>query len=230
MSLYPQTDLILAAVGIHRNDVERFRDVSYSDGVVYVYTRTGGGNRDDYPQAIMRSVAGWLDSDDDEGDCTYCTDQIRVDERWIGDMEKLEDILTHGLRRPFAQHLARTLRREPTEADRKQIARDSEERRLAATAHSRANGHTFVPHNDRAMETALEIAEANGGELVSFWGILPLRLEVICDQDRWGSFCRVEIDYKWVTDAEYLAHCVEKFGAKYPQAMARVKEESKHYL
>ena len=133
-----QADLILAAVGIHRNDVERFRDVSYGNGVVAVYTRTGGGNREVYPQAAMRSVAGWFDSTDDEFDNTYCTDLINVNPKWIRDVENLADPLSCGLRKPFARHLARVLHREPTENDLARSAVLAEERRLAGTAHSRA--------------------------------------------------------------------------------------------
>ncbi len=47
-----QSDLLLAVIGFRQNDVERFRDVHVEDDgkTIAVYTRTGGGNREDYPQ------------------------------------------------------------------------------------------------------------------------------------------------------------------------------------
>jgi hypothetical protein len=42
----PDADLLLAVLGLSRDDVGRFRDAFVSDGQIAVYTRNGGGNRD----------------------------------------------------------------------------------------------------------------------------------------------------------------------------------------
>lgn len=227
----PQSALLLAVVGLREHDVDRFRDISVSeDGTkLLVYTRTGGGNRPDYPNVAMRKRKEWLSSVDDDFDSTYCTDDLSIPERWRTDVAALSDPFSFGIRKSFAKHLAKTLNREPTEADKKQAAHDSERAELARTRHVMANGHTFVPYDDSAMETALRLAEANGGELRSCWGILPLALSVHTNRDRYGSFARFAVDSRWDTDPIYLAHCVAKFSEKYPVAMAKVVEGSRKY-
>jgi hypothetical protein len=42
----PKGDVILATLGLTRQDVGRFRDCFVADGKIAVYTRNGGGNRD----------------------------------------------------------------------------------------------------------------------------------------------------------------------------------------
>lgn len=175
-----QADLLLAVIGLKKNDIERFRDVHVEDDgkTIAVYTRTGGGNRAYYPNLTMRKLPTWQGSEDDDFDCTYCTDRFAVPEKFVEDVQNLGDILSHGLRAEFAQHLAATLRREKTDGDKAAAAYDAEERALARTAHVKANGHTFVPYDDYAMQKALELAEANEGRLRSCRGILPLVLKV----------------------------------------------------
>jgi len=238
----PQSSLLLAVIGLRDNDVERLRDVSVTDdGKIEVYTRTGGGNREDYPNLTMRRAPGWAGSVDDDFDSTYCTDTFEVPAEWAADVAGLSDVLTHGLRAEFAQHLAKTLRREPTEDDQRASAFEAEKTKLAATAHIKANGHTFVPLSDPAMEVALKLAEANGGQLLSCWGIMPLALAVrqnhapfpnAVDPKVKTSITRAEIDYssKWEIDTAYWAHCVERFSADYPLTMAKIAESVGVYL
>ncbi|MGK4923125.1 hypothetical protein ACSLUB_11365 [Bordetella hinzii] len=248
MSLYnllfgmnSQGPLLLAAVGIHENDVQRLRDVSVtSDGSeVFVYTRTGGGNREDYPNEAMRSVPGWVSSEDDDFDCTYCTDTIRVAPEFHRDVAALGDFFAHGMRPEFAAHLAKTLKREPTEEDIAQRAIDAERKELERTRHVKANGHTFVPYDDSAMETALRLAEANGGSLRSCWGILPIKLNVRTDYQPWPHAkvgaeriirANIDYDFKWGMDTAYWQHCVGLFSEKYPLSMAKIGKEVEAYL
>jgi len=42
----PASDVLLATLGLSRDDVGRFRDCFVSDGKIVVYTRNGGGNRE----------------------------------------------------------------------------------------------------------------------------------------------------------------------------------------
>src|SRR5690606_35672763 len=92
-----QTDLLLAVLGLKQNDVERFRDVSIEDDgeTIAVYTRTGGGNRADYPNLTMRKLPNWQGSEDDDFDNTYCTDRFAVPEEFAEDVKNLGDILSH---------------------------------------------------------------------------------------------------------------------------------------
>lgn len=227
--------LLLAAVGLRENDVERFRDVHASDdgSTIEVYSRTGGGNRADYPQKKMRALPGWVRSEDDGYDSTYCTDTIRVPEEWRADVAGLSDIFGHGLRKEFLAHLAVTLNREPTEDDKARAAHDAERAALSRTRHMMANGHTFVPLDDWAMEEALKLAESNAGALRSCWGIAPLALSVVTNKVRWPSardeaerqkLVRAEIgyDFGWRIDDAYWQHCKSIFGAKYPVSIAAI--------
>ena len=201
--------------------------------LIEVYTRTGGGNRDDYPQELMRALPGWVGSEDDDYDSTYCTDTFKVPEQWTEDVANLGDIIGNGLRPELGAHLAKTLRREPTEGDKDCAAYQAEQQALAQTQHFMANGHTFVPKNDSAMKKALELAEANGGSLRTCWGILPLQITVKRDFHPWPNakaesdrahFDRIEINYEWVIDEPYWRHCQERWASEFPLAMASITE------
>lgn len=237
-----QSDLLLAAVGLRESDVERFRDVSASDDgrQIAVYTRTGGGNRDDYPQEVIHANPLFERDEDDDFDCTYATFYFRVPEEFAADVAAMSDPLENGIRREFAQHLAKTLRREPTEGDKHRAAYDVERQALSRTKSVLANGHTFVPYDDSAMKTALELAEANGGKLRTAWGILPLVLNVkrdfhpypkATDEGMRQHRVRVEVsvDYGWKIDADYWQHCQERFAADFPVTMAKIAEDVARY-
>lgn len=227
----PQSGLLLAAVGLRECDVERFRDVHVEDEgrTIAVYTRTGGNNREDYTQETLYANPYFKTTRDDSFDNTYATFYFKVPEEFVGDVAGLADVLTNGLRREFCEHLAKTLRREPTEADKNHAAYEAESAVLKRTNHIMANGHTFVPYDDRAMEKALELAEANGGALRTAWGIAPLRLTVKTNV-RDYTFHRVDIGYEWVIDETYWQHCQETFAAKYPVSMAKIAESVRERL
>lgn len=230
-----QSDLLLAVIGLRKSDVERFRDCFVSDdgATIQVYTRTGGGNREDYPNLTMRALPSWRGSEDDDFDCTYCTDTFAVPVEFVDDVKGLSDILSNGLRTEFAQYLGRTLRRPPTDTDKNAAAYESERAAIGRLRHSMANGHTFVPHDDYSAEQALKLAEANGGKLRSCWGILPLVLEVkrdfipfpnARDDGTRLSMTRVKVNCLWKIDAAYWAHMQERWSSVYPLAMAEVAE------
>lgn len=242
MSLYnllfgknAHTEMILAIVGLKECDIERFRDVSLGeDGkTVDVYTRTGGGNREDYPNLLMRKRPEWRNSIDDDFDTTYCTDTLLVPEEFVEDVLHLSEPMKYGLRAEFAAHLGKTILREPTENDKRAEAARREAASLRGLKHELANGHTFVPYNDGAMLAALKAAEANGGELLTAWGILPLKLNVrqnyqpfpnAKDPKFAAQIERVEIRSEWEIDDAYWQHCLELFGADFPITMGKIAE------
>lgn len=73
--------LLMAALGLKAADVGRFRDCYLTaDGEIAVYTRNGGGNREDY-QSVIDLLAlhpCYLRDADDDFDCTYATIYFRV--------------------------------------------------------------------------------------------------------------------------------------------------------
>lgn len=238
-----QTALLLAVIGLRENDVERLRDVFASEdgSQVQVYTRTGGGNRDGYPQLAMRKLKSWRGSCDDDFDSTYCTDTFSVNPKWHKDVVGLSDVFKHGLRKAFAAHLSKTLRREPTESDKAVALFSAERERIQKTKHIMANGHTFVPLDDYSMRTALELAEKNGGELRSCWGILPLALTVSEWYIRWPNASdekmrntveRAVIDQAphWKIDQRYWQHCLDVFSAEFPLTIAKIDKAVKDTL
>lgn len=241
MSLYnilfgmnSQSDLLLAVIGFRKVDVERFRDCHVQDDgkTIAIYTRTGGGNRDGYPQVQLYRSPLFARTEDDDFDSTYATFYFNTPPEFVDDVRGLSDILANGLRKEFVQHIAKTLIREPTEADKATAAHDAEALELARTKHFNANGHTFVPLNDTAMEIALKLAEANNGELRSAsWGILPLTTTVKRDfrpspnaKDAFQAeaLVRVETDYDWKIDDAYWEYCLQRYAAKYPVTMQKI--------
>ena len=71
----PMAAPLLMSLNINHTDVPRFRDCFLSeDGKsIIVYTRTGGGNREEYAEAneALRQIPGFLRDEDDSFDPTY---------------------------------------------------------------------------------------------------------------------------------------------------------------
>lgn len=101
MSLYnaifgenKSADQLLAMLGLTKASVGRYRDCYLDDkGQIVVYTRNGGGNRDDYAEetAELQAHPLYLDDYDDDFDCTYAYYRFRVPEE---QRKKAEAILT----------------------------------------------------------------------------------------------------------------------------------------
>ena len=69
----------------------RFRDCYLSDDKehIEIYTRVGGGNREEYAAEIeeIRSMPTYEHDEDDDFDCTYATFTFSVPEEWRDDFE-----------------------------------------------------------------------------------------------------------------------------------------------
>ena len=83
MSLYnmvagyhPTARVVLDMLELSPDDCGRFRDAYITeDGELAIFTRNGGGNRDDY-QSVIDTLAehpNYLRDEDDDFDSTYCT-------------------------------------------------------------------------------------------------------------------------------------------------------------
>lgn len=249
MSLYnmlfgrnSNTDMVLAIIGLKECDIQRLRNCSIEDDgkTISVYTRTGGGNREDYPNNIMRKRPEWKSSYDDDFDNTYCDDHFNVPTEFINDAANLDNILEHGIRPEFMQHIAKTLNREPTEEDVRSKKYNYERHALSKTDHTMLNGHTFVPHDSHALETALELAEQNeDGDLLSCWGIGCLKLNIKQNTSDYPHSDKAEFKCKinrasiraiWETDTDYLQHIKDFYQSKYPKAVAKIIENSNPYI
>ena len=105
MSLYnalfgvrPATFFILPMLGKHPDEYPRFRDCFTSDeehprydGHIHVYTRVGGGNRDDYEAEIdrMRESPHYVTDFDDSFDSTFATFVFRIPDQWKPDFDAI---------------------------------------------------------------------------------------------------------------------------------------------
>lgn len=89
MSLYnmvcksnPVGGLLLVAIGLHPNEVPRIRDVWTNEELdeVTVFTRTGGGNREEYAEQndAMTRNEYYLRNNDWEMDATYAEWHFRL--------------------------------------------------------------------------------------------------------------------------------------------------------
>ena len=91
MSLYnmlhgvnPAAGTLLSMLEIKPDEVERLRDVHIfkpeegEELQIAIFTRTGGGNREDYPNELIKSHPEYIRDYDDDFDCTYATYLFRV--------------------------------------------------------------------------------------------------------------------------------------------------------
>lgn len=121
MSLYnmvngvqPATFFILPMLGRHPDEYPRFRDCFIGkmtqdfnnpdqfgipsrkhgeEDLISVYTRVGGGNREDYQSEIdaLRAVEGYVEDFDDEFDSTFATFVFKVPEKFKEDFKKIKN-------------------------------------------------------------------------------------------------------------------------------------------
>ena len=85
-------DAILATLGLRRQDTGRFRDCFVAKGKIAVYTRNGGGNREDY-EDVFKALSNhpcYLNDEDDEFDCTYATIYFSFPEEYKEELAALD--------------------------------------------------------------------------------------------------------------------------------------------
>ena len=94
----PSTFFILPMLGKHPDEYPRFRDCFTADeehpqfdDFIHIYTRVGGGNREDYQDEIdkMRAMPGYITDFDDSFDCTYATFVFAIPEQFVEDYPKI---------------------------------------------------------------------------------------------------------------------------------------------
>lgn len=112
----PATFVVLPMLGKHPDEYPRFRDCFLADEErpelkdhIHVYTRTGGGNREDYEaenQAI-RQIPGFVTDYDDGFDRTYASWVFRVPEYWKDDYDKIMSGNIKGVSTEYQSELRR---------------------------------------------------------------------------------------------------------------------------
>lgn len=231
-------DMILALIGLKRHDIQRFRDCWLSDdGGICVYTRTGGGNREDYPNTILTSSPYYIHDEDDEWDHTYANYYFRIPDEIVNDMDGFKDPVNNGVSANLLQWLDKTINREQTESDLKEEVRCSQIHTFNNLIYSGDltrtwNGHTCVILSDRGAEAVFELYE-NDDEL--YYYVCPYKIDVVRDdyeydfQKKKGGVgkCRVAVTQPkdWIIDKEAANMYLDLFGNKYPKAAKHFREK-----
>jgi hypothetical protein len=109
----PATFFLLPMLGKHPDEYPRFRDCFAGkqntdeeldqfgipvhkhgdEALISVYTRVGGGNRDDYDKEIkeLQAMAGYVKDFDDDFDTTFATFVFKVPERFLNDFKLIKE-------------------------------------------------------------------------------------------------------------------------------------------
>lgn len=85
---------LLKILGLTKEETGRFRDCYLSDAnTIVVYTRNGGGNREEYQSVIdkLKKHPNYIKDYDDDFDCTYCYIEFNVPEQFKEFMAKLSE-------------------------------------------------------------------------------------------------------------------------------------------
>ena len=234
-------DLILALIGLKECDVQRFRDcgIDTDKEEIWIYTRTGGGNRSDYPNEALTTSPYHKYNSDDNYDSTYATFYFSYPMEMKDDIERLLNMRERGISGQLIQWVERTLYREATENDKHQQARQEQMdlvKHLQSEGHlSEAfNGHSVIVLSDHGMRRILEVCEKNEGEFVAYWGCLPYKYRLIQNESKWSwdstkpdieqDKVRLGIDIIWQVDMDVWNRYKVKFGAKYPKSIAKFEE------
>ncbi len=92
----PLANILLSVLGLSQSDFGRFRDAYIYDGKIAVYTRCGGGNRDDYSEVFesMKKHQNFLYDEDDDFDSTYATFYFSFPDECKSDLEKISNDVT----------------------------------------------------------------------------------------------------------------------------------------
>lgn len=236
MSLYnllfgqnPNSDILLALLGLREHEVERFRDcgIDFDEREISIYTRTGGNNRDEWPNGKLTTSPLYLRGEDDDFDCTFRTFYFS----WPEDVkvETLRDPGETGVDATVVKRVREILQREPTDGDKRSaLARDQSKTVESCRRYNNAyvfNGHTVVPASDSGMESLLNCMEKADGEFYPYWSVLPLNLSAKSRKD-----AVLDVDTDWEIDEAAWTRYQEKFSEKYPKAIAKVREEVERIL
>lgn len=233
----PNSDVILAILGLKENDVERFRDCGFDENGIYVYTRTGGGNREDYSNDVLTSNPYYLNDEDDDFDCTYATYYFKIPDEIKEDVEKFKEVRKNGITGKLIQWICKILEREKTENDIYSEKWEQQNKIVQSAKYvnlHESNGHTITTLDDYSTEKMLKLMEEAGGQQLSYY-LMPYKVKVEENVFRWNfekdkpdierDLCRVKVEYldKWEVDPELWQRWQKKFEKKYPNAIETIR-------
>lgn len=232
------SEVILALLGLKENDIERYRDVWMDEEGITIYTRTGGGNREDYPNEKLTSHPCYLRDEDDDGDCTYANYYFKFPDELKNDCILFCDVQTNGVPASIIRKVIETINRPETTSDKFTRVYNEQQKVYSDLRWNfgvyETNGHTIIPLSDEAMERLLEIAEKNDlegrqGEFMPY-SVRPYKLKIETEVPRLGfesykdMLCRIKISLgeKWEIDSTIWERYKTKFASKYPKAIKAI--------
>ena len=76
----PLSKILLDIMDIEIEAIERFRDCGYDkcNQIIWIYTRTGGNNRESYPNKVLTENKYYKRDYDDKFDNTYATYEFDI--------------------------------------------------------------------------------------------------------------------------------------------------------
>lgn len=229
--------VILALLGLKECDIERFRDCSMDENGISIYTRTGGGNREDYPNDVLISNPCYSGDEDDDFDSTYATYHFKFPDNIKEDCLKLFDMGKNGIPASVINQVNAVANREETDNDKWTKIYNEQMNTYRQLRQNmdvyETNGHTIVPLSDDAMETLLKVCEKNDypermGEFLPFM-VMPYKLHFEFEVPKWSfekdKLSRIKIDLgkKWEIDTQIWERYRKIFNGKYPKAIAHIQ-------
>ena len=236
----PNSEVVLALLGLKENDIERYRNAWMTNEGITIHTRTGGGNREDYPNETITSHPCYLSDEDEEDDSTYANYFFKFPEEIKDDCALFLDVEKNGIPASIIKKVIETLNR-PENKNDKWTRIYNEQKKVYSDLRwnlqvYETNGHTIVPLSDEAMGRLLEVAEKNDiegqeGEFIPY-SIKPYKLTYYTETPRWSfksdedNLCRIKIDLgsKWEVDHFIWGRYKAKFSEKYPKAIKAIEK------
>lgn len=236
----PNTEVVLALLGLKECDVERFRDCGIDAEAkrIYVYTRTGGGNREDYPNQILRDNPLFDYDCDDESDCTYATFYFKFPEDLGDRVLEVANPRERGISKEVIARICDAIEREPNERDLFRATYEKQQRLCENLRRTldlyETNGWVVVPMNDSAMRRLLESAEEADGEFHPM-SIRVFKLFAETEVPQWshrGEMARVKISLgkDWTFDRAAWERYEGLFSEKFPKAWAKLAESHDYII
>jgi hypothetical protein len=230
--------VILALLEFKEPDIERFRDCHIQQDGITIYTRTGGNNRENYPNEKLTSSPYYLRDEDEDDDNTYATFYFKFPDELKEDIVKFLDVKANGVPASIVNKCLEVWNRPETDEDKyqriltEQTAVYKELRMYYKLFES--NGHTIVPLCDSGMERLLMVAEKNDypeleGEFFPY-AIRPYKLKIETDVPEWShkkdqmARLKISIADPWTIDDSLWEDYKSKFSAKYPKAIAAINK------
>ena len=223
------SDLVLALLNMRESDVERFRNcgIDFESKTIGITARTGGGNREDYPNKLLTSHPLYKCDYDDDFDCSYVHYEFKFPEDIADDIAKLENIGENGIPASIVNRYNEVRNREETDGDK--YRREYEYQCKYVNIQMNAgnikcyNGWIYVPLNDYGMITLLNVMEsAEGSFHLGDIGLGKLDVKVGCVSNNNGN--RVVIELMRDVDVEYFEYVINKYEKRYPNAIEVLKQ------